>query len=326
MEWYYIKEGAQFGPVDKEELGRLAREGPLSREDLVWNASLGDQWAAASSIEGLFAEPSPPPALEAEGNEGEGTPNRDLMASARESLKGHWGRSIAATLLYLAPILVIVFAMATIQGVATYRAGMRAQHARQMAAAHVSTTTVTTTAAPHQGPGVTAGRTLPPKIVLSKKVRVVVHALQFIQFLISGALMLGVISFFLNIARGLEARPTMVYAGFRCFGRALCAYFLMMLFILLWTLLLVIPGIIAAYSYSMTFFILADDPSATPMEALKRSKEMMRGKRWKLFCLMCRFIGWYLLSLLTCNIGLLWVFPYFQTSCAHFYDDVRPKQ
>ena len=97
----------------------------------------------------------------------------------------------------------------------------------------------------------------------------------------------------------------------------------MCIFILLWTLLLIIPGIIATYSYAMTFFIIADDPQAGALEAIGRSKEMMRGHRWKLFCLFLRFIGWSLLCLLTFGIGFLWLTPYMQTSLAHFYDDVR---
>ena len=60
------------------------------------------------------------------------------------------------------------------------------------------------------------------------------------------------------------------------------------LFIILWALLLIIPGILAAYSYMMTFYIIADTPEITAMDALRRSKEMMYGSRWKLFCLFWR--------------------------------------
>ena len=131
--------------------------------------------------------------------------------------------------------------MATIQGVATARAIVRVQHAQQMraaSAAHGSTNPITTSVTVHQGQQLAA-----PKVLLSRKVRIAVYGLQLIQVLITGALMVGVSGFFLRIARGSEARATMVFAGFQNFGRALCAYFLMMLFILLWTLLLLVTVI-----------------------------------------------------------------------------------
>jgi uncharacterized membrane protein len=62
------------------------------------------------------------------------------------------------------------------------------------------------------------------------------------------------------------------------------------------------------------------------MEAIDQSKAMMKGNKWKLFCLGWRFFGWILLGILTCGIGLLWVLPYLQTSMARFYEDVRGAQ
>ncbi|MDD4871567.1 MAG: DUF975 family protein [Kiritimatiellae bacterium] len=146
-----------------------------------------------------------------------------------------------------------------------------------------------------------------------------------ISFLISGALALGMAIFFLAIGRGQEARLTMIFEGFQRFVSALGAYFFVTLFTLLWALLLIIPGIIAAYSYSMTFYIMADDPSIGCLDAIKRSKEMMRGMKWKLFCLGLRFLGWALLCALTLCIGLLWLIPYMNCSMAKFYDDVKGR-
>ena len=148
---------------------------------------------------------------------------------------------------------------------------------------------------------------------------------QIANLVISGPMMLGFCLVFLMLARRREATLGQLFQGFNRFGTALCTYLLMTLFILLWCLLLVIPGIIAAYSYTMTFFILADDPDVSAMQALTRSKEMMRGNKWKLFGLCCRFIGWGLLCIPTLGIGLFWLAPYVQTAIAHFYDDVRPR-
>ncbi len=141
-------------------------------------------------------------------------------------------------------------------------------------------------------------------------------------FVISGPLSLGLAGFWLSISRGQDARVSQLFDGFDRFGTALSAYLLVLIFVLLWSLLLIVPGIIAYLSYSQTFFILADDKSLGPLAAIRKSKEMMQGNRWKLFWLWCRFIGWFLLSVLTCGIGFLWLGPYFNVSLAKFYDDI----
>ena len=97
----------------------------------------------------------------------------------------------------------------------------------------------------------------------------------------------------------------------------------MVAFILLWALLLIIPGIIAALAYSQTFFLLADDLSLRPLEALKKSKDMMMGYKWQYFRFLCRFIPWFILAIIPVGIGLLWFIPYFVTAQAHFYEKLR---
>jgi uncharacterized membrane protein len=101
---------------------------------------------------------------------------------------------------------------------------------------------------------------------------------------------------------------------------------LMLVFTLLWMLLLIIPGIIAAISYSLTFYIIADDDTIKPMEAIDKSKQMMDGYKWKYFFLALRFLGWALLCILTLGIGFLWLIPYVQVTFAKFYDDVKANQ
>ncbi len=93
-------------------------------------------------------------------------------------------------------------------------------------------------------------------------------------------------------------------------------------YVLLWSLLLIIPGIIATYSYAMTEFILAEHPDLTASEAIAQSKEMMSGNRWRLFCLHFSFIGWDILSSLTLGIGNLWLRPYKQAANAAFYREI----
>ena len=140
---------------------------------------------------------------------------------------------------------------------------------------------------------------------------------------ISGPMALGIAIFSINISRNQDARLEQIFQGFNNFNTSLGAYLLMLLFTLLWTLLLIIPGIIAVLSYSMTFYILADDNSIGAMEAIDKSKKMMDGYKWKYFCLGLRFIGWSLLCILTLGIGFLWILPYMHVSMVKFYDDIK---
>jgi uncharacterized membrane protein len=144
-----------------------------------------------------------------------------------------------------------------------------------------------------------------------------------ITMLIMGPLMLGWTRFSMLIARNEEASINQLFEGFNDFMRPFITYLLMVIFIILWMILLIIPGIIAAHAYSMTFYIMNDDPSIGGMDALRKSKEMMYGYKWKLFCLGLRFIGWALLCLLTFGIGYLWLVPWIQVSAAKFYDDIK---
>ncbi len=144
-----------------------------------------------------------------------------------------------------------------------------------------------------------------------------------LSLLTAGPFMLGVAYFTLAYARNEEPRFEQVFDGFKEFGRTLGAYILMFLIVFGLTLLLIIPGIIAALSLSMTFFILADDPDISVGDALDKSHQMMKGHRWKLLGLYLSFIGWFILSLLSLGIGLLWLIPWIQISKAHFYEDIK---
>ena len=132
--------------------------------------------------------------------------------------------------------------------------------------------------------------------------------------------------FSLSLSRNENARLEQIFEGFRNYGTVLGACLLMVVFIILWALLLIIPGIIAAIAYSQTFYILAEDDTIGSMDALRKSKEMMDGYKWKYFCLGLRFIGWVLLCVLTLGIGFLWLSPYIQVSYAKFYEDLKTNQ
>jgi uncharacterized membrane protein len=144
-----------------------------------------------------------------------------------------------------------------------------------------------------------------------------------LTLIIGGPMALGAAIFSLSLSRGKEARIEQIFNGFNYFSNALITYLLLVLYVFLWSLLLIVPGIIAALGYSMTFYILADDPTVKPQDALKKSKSMMDGHKEKLFYLCLRFFLLAILCILTLGIGFLWLIPYVHVTMAKFYDDVK---
>jgi uncharacterized membrane protein len=216
-----------------------------------------------------------------------GSSNKDLMAEARLALSGNWGMAVLGYVLYT--VLICCFS----------------------GFVFASTFFVGAVVGLNGGDAEVAGGAMS------------VFA-QLVEFIISGALMVGFCSYFLGIAQEGEARLELLFTGFRHFWKSFALYFFYILFVCLWMLLLIIPGIIAIFRYAMAFFILADDEECGPLEAITRSKEMMKGNKWKFFCLHWRFFGWSLLAVFfTFGIGFLWIVPYMQTSFAKFYEDVK---
>ncbi len=146
--------------------------------------------------------------------------------------------------------------------------------------------------------------------------------LKIIGLIIGGPLSLGYTTLILLISRNQKPDFAILFGGFKRFGISFAAYLLRFIFIILWTLLLIIPGIIAWLRYSQTFYILSEDENIGPLEAISKSKEMMVGNKWKLFCLYCRFIGWFILCIVTLGFAGLYVGPYISQSCANFYNDL----
>jgi uncharacterized membrane protein len=140
------------------------------------------------------------------------------------------------------------------------------------------------------------------------------------NLLINGPMILGYAMFAISIFRKRETSAAEVFYGFERFGKAFGLYIVMSIFIILWSLLLIIPGIIAAFRYSLSFYILADHPEMGIMEALNESKRMMKGNKWKMFCLNLSFIGWGILCVFTLGIGFIWLLPYMEVSFIAFYD------
>ncbi len=141
---------------------------------------------------------------------------------------------------------------------------------------------------------------------------------------LTGAFYLGFSRMFLNINKGFEPQIDTIFSGFdSTYTRSLVLYLLRSLIVFLWSLLLIIPGIIASMGYMMSFFILADEPELSELEILAKSKRMMYGHKMRLFTLLLSFFGWFILCLLTLGIGFLWLIPYIGTSLAVFYTDLK---
>lgn len=133
----------------------------------------------------------------------------------------------------------------------------------------------------------------------------------------------GIIIMFLMQFRGQEMQLNTLFNNFN--QRIWCTKILQFVYTYLWTLLLIIPGIIKSYSYAMTDYILLDHPELSNNEAIEASMAMMQGNKWRLFCLDFSFIGWALLSVLTLGIGFFWLAPYMYSAHAAFYEDLKAQ-
>ena len=143
------------------------------------------------------------------------------------------------------------------------------------------------------------------------------------NLLVNAAFSLGGAWVFLRIAKGEAVSVGNIFYGFEDLWTAIKAQFFVGLFISLWLLLLIIPGIIKAYSYSMTYFILAENKGMSVLEAITLSRKMMNGHKMDLFLLCLSFIGWFILVVITFGIAGIWVYPYFYATLTNFYLSVK---
>ena len=177
-----------------------------------------------------------------------------------------------------------------------------------------------------------------------KNIDVVNFAVFVYTLLVIGPLMLGYYVFAIALFRRKPTGPAEVFYGFERFGKSFGLFLVMFARIFLWSLLLIVPGIIASIRYSLAFFVLADNPDIPAIVAINESKRMMFGNKWKYFCLQMSFFGWALLATapsttatmlfaqykytgfyaqiipMILSIGMLWVMPYITVSTVGFYE------
>ncbi|MEL7608751.1 MAG: DUF975 family protein [Bacillota bacterium] len=144
-------------------------------------------------------------------------------------------------------------------------------------------------------------------------------AIWLARLIIGSAVHLGWCSFNMRLVRDAQASVSELFERFSIIGKAVGLRLFMGLFIFLWSLLLIVPGIVAAYRYSQAAYLMAENPGMGIREAVDASKRMMAGRKGRLFCLHLSFVGWWILSILTFGVGLLFLIPYVKAAETAFY-------
>ena len=232
--------------------------------------------------------------------------NYDLRKEAREALKGKWSKAVLLTLIYL-----IIVGLAS--GYGMYNSLAMQDYIKD--SAH----TLTGMAGALQDPNFQA---------ISHRANASSGLGSLVQIFILLPLLLGISNAFLKllVAGDDKLVENAFHIGFKDgYWHKLGGMLWMGILTFFWTLLLIVPGIIKAFSYSMTPYILAENPDLDIQGAIHRSRCMMAHHKLDLFILYLTFIGWFFLCLLTCGIGFLWLSPYVRTAQAGFYEEVKAE-
>lgn len=149
-----------------------------------------------------------------------------------------------------------------------------------------------------------------------------------VGIVLGGPLTMGQVDYELKVLRKEEKNVSDLFSGFKNgFGRNLLLFIIKFIYLFLWYLLFIIPGIIKSYSYKMSFFIAHDDPNIDPEDAITKSRRMMDGHKWELFLLHLSYLGWLILSVLTCGVlYILYVGPWMRLAEAKFYEQIKEEK
>ena len=142
---------------------------------------------------------------------------------------------------------------------------------------------------------------------------------EIVSFLLAGPLQLGLCFFFLNLVKGKETRFELLFEGFKPLATVLLVYAIITVVTVVGLILLIVPGIVVALGFSMTYYIIAEDPEISFQTALEQSWKLTDGYKMELLELNMRFIPWYLLGLLCFIVGVFAVVPWHNTTLALYY-------
>ena len=234
---------------------------------------------------------------------------RDFRELARRALSGRWGSAVLTTL--VASILGADIMMTNGSSVSSIT--------------NSATNTINNGSGDTSYSGILSAMSITSLTYILGAVMAIVSVLiivGLVQYVIGSFVSLGLIQYNLDLIDGRDAEFSQIFSQAPMFGKAFWLRLRMSIFTFLWTLLLIIPGIIKSYAYSMSGFILTENPEMTAKEAMQVSEKMMVGNKWRLFCLQISFIGWQFLCVLSLGIGFLWLKPYMNAAIAAFYDEI----
>ena len=149
---------------------------------------------------------------------------------------------------------------------------------------------------------------------------------EIVSFLLAGPLQLGLCFFFLNLIKGKETHFELLFEGFKPLVTVLLSYAIITVLTVVGLFLLFVPGIFVALGFSMTYYIIAEDPEISFQAALEQSWKLTDGYKMELLELNLRFIPWYILGVLCLIVGVLAVIPWHNTTLALYYEDLKERQ
>ena len=159
--------------------------------------------------------------------------------------------------------------------------------------------------------------------VISTEIFLAASVGYLIYMFLSIPIFYGIKSFYMNISRGLGGRVADIFEGYKQFFSIVSVILVSGFFVMLWLLLLIIPGIIKAISYTQILRVKKDNPEMKALDCINESKYLMEGYKMEYFVLRLSFIGWSLLSVFTLGILGFWLLPYMETTYAEFYDKLK---
>lgn len=161
--------------------------------------------------------------------------------------------------------------------------------------------------------------------VIAMAITYVAMMIPLLGLIVGPVMSLALLHVYLKLTSGVKPEINELFAHFNELLPALKVNLLSGFFVFLWSLLLVIPGIIKSFAYSQAMYILAENPGIGAREALKRSDEMMNGHKMEMFILGLSFMGWYILGTFTFGLLYIWLIPYMQATMTNFYNAIKPK-
>ena len=149
---------------------------------------------------------------------------------------------------------------------------------------------------------------------------------EVVPLLFTGPLSLGFALFSLAIVREGQPHFNQLFLGFQSYLKTFLAYFMMLILIVVGLVFFIVPGIVISLAFSMTFFIMADQPELSFSECLYESWILTKGSRLKYLGLCLRFIPWYFLGVLALGVGVFLVLPWHEATNARFYEEIKRQK